>query len=256
MTEKEALPSRAVLYARGVAWWIAFLACTIPFTIPVLLALLISYETGFKIIRIWLRFSLWALQKICKIDWDVQGMANLPDNPVLVMSKHQSTFETFYLAHALKQPVFVAKRELAYVPCFGWCFWMADSVLISRGAGRSAMRQIEEQSRERFDRGRCVVIFPEGTRRPPGAEPVYRIGGAVVATKLGVKVVPIAHNAGEYWPRLSLIKWPGTIKIRIGPAIDASGRKPDEVLAEVQDWIETEQEKITVLNRFPYEPGK
>jgi len=243
MTEKEALPSRAVLYARGVAWWIAFLACTIPFTIPVLLALLISYETGFKIIRIWLRFSLWALQKICKIDWDVQGMANLPDNPVLVMSKHQSTFETFYLAHALKQPVFVAKRELAYVPCFGWCFWMADC-------------QIEEQSRERFDRGRCVVIFPEGTRRPPGAEPVYRIGGAVVATKLGVKVVPIAHNAGEYWPRLSLIKWPGTIKIRIGPAIDASGRKPDEVLAEVQDWIETEQEKITVLNRFPYEPGK
>lgn len=246
------VPSKPVLYARAIAWWLVFIVSTVVMTIPVLIGQLISYERGIATIRFWLKIHMTALRVICRIDWKISGTEHLATNPSIVMSKHQSTFETMMLPMIIPNPVFVAKRELALVPCFGWCLAMADTVLIKRGAGRSAIRQLKTLSKERFVRHRNLVIFPEGTRRAPSDPPEYKIGGAVVASDTGVPVVPIAHNAGEFWPRHSFIKWPGTIDVCIGPPIETDGRAASEILEETVDWIESQQAKISQPNRFPY----
>lgn len=246
------VPGKPVLYLRGLAWWLVFFFSIVVFTIPVLLAQKVSYETGYRMIRRWLTFHMTALKWICGLEWRVTGLENLPDHPCIVMSKHQSTFETFVMPMIFESPVFVAKRELALIPGFGWCLALSDAVLIRRGAGRSAIRQLVEQSAERFARNRSLVIFPEGTRRAPDDPPVYKIGGAVVASETGVRVVPISHNAGEFWPRHSFIKWPGTIDLKIGKPIDSEGRSAAEILEEVVDSIEAEQVTMRVPNRFPY----
>jgi len=245
------LPPRPVLYLKAFLWWVVFIVSTAVMTIPVLLAQLVSYHTGYKVIRFWLRINMTALTWLCNINWRVTGTENLPENPAVVMSKHQSTFETLLLPLIITDPVFVAKRELALIPGFGWCLALSDAVLIKRGAGRSAIRQLGQLSAERFERKRCLVIFPEGTRRAPGDPPEYKIGGAVVASETGVPVVPIAHNAGEFWPRQSFIKWPGTIDVVIGEPISSDGKSPAEILAETTEWIESKQQEITVIDRFP-----
>ncbi len=246
------IPARPVLYVRATIWWLIFATSTVLLTIPVLIGLMVSYETGFRVIHVWLGINLWSLKHVCHVNWQVSGRENLPPNPILVLCKHQSTFETLVLPTVLQSPVFVSKRELALVPFFGWCLAAADTILIRRGAGRSAIKQMEKQSVERFARERCVIIFPEGTRREPGAPPEYRIGGAVLAQRINTPVVPIAHNFGEFWPRHSLIKWPGTAQMRIGPPIPVEGKKPDAILEEVVAWIEQQQQEITVVDRFPY----
>lgn len=233
-------------------WWLVFIISTIVMTIPVLIAQLISYKHGLATIRFWLKIHMTALRLICRIDWQIQGVEYLSTTPLIVMSKHQSTFETMMLPMIIPDPVFVAKRELALVPCFGWCLALADTVLIKRGAGRSAIRQLKLLAAERFARKRNLVIFPEGTRRAPGDPPAYKIGGAVVAAETGVAVLPIAHNAGEFWPRHSFIKWPGTIDVRIGPPIATQDKEAGEILKETVDWIENEQKKISKPGRFPY----
>lgn len=246
------LPSTPVLYARAVAYWLIFIISTLVMTLPVLIGQLISYHHGYRVIRFWLNIHMTALRKICRIEWNISGRQNLPANPSIVMCKHQSTFETMLLPMIIPDPVFVAKRELALVPGFGWCLAMSDAVLIKRGAGRSTIRQLKELSIERFERQRCLVIFPEGTRRAPDDPPEYKIGGAVVAAETGVQVVPIAHNAGEFWPRHSFIKWPGTIDVRIGPPIESSGKAANQILDETVDWIEAQQSELHVPARFPY----
>ena len=246
------LPSRPVLYARAFAWWLVFFISTIVMTIPVLISQLISYERGIATVHIWLKIHMTALRLICRIDWKISGIEYLDTNPSIVMSKHQSTFETMMLPMIVPNPVFVAKRELALVPCFGWCLALADTVLIKRGAGRSAIKQLKALSMERFARNRNLVIFPEGTRRAPGDPAEYKIGGAVVAADTGVPVVPIAHNAGEFWPRHSFIKWPGTIDVRIGPPIATEGKAASEILQETVDWIENQQAEISLPGRYPY----
>ena len=251
-TKKPNIPSKPVLYLRAIVWWLIFMLNTLVLTIPLLIGLLISYETGYRIIHFWLAFNLTTLRWICRLNWNVVGLDTMPQSSKLVLSKHQSTFETLLLPSILKSSVFVAKRELALIPCFGWCLYMADTILIKRGAGKSVIKQLAEQSASRFARDRSVVIFPEGTRREPGAEPEYKIGGALIAHRLDMPITPIAHNAGEYWPRHSFIKWPGTIEVRIGPAIPVAGKEPDQILKDVVDWIETQQKEFTVVDRFPY----
>ncbi len=246
------LPSTPVLYARAIAYWLIFIISTIVMTIPVLIGQLISYHHGYAVIRFWLNIHMTALRVICRVNWNISGMENLPPNPSIVMCKHQSTFETMMLPMIIPDPVFVAKRELALVPGFGWCLALSDAVLIKRGAGRSSIRQLKELSIERFERQRCLVIFPEGTRRAPDDPPEYKIGGAVVAAETGVPVVPIAHNAGEFWPRHSFIKWPGTIDVRIGPPIETAGKAANEILDETVAWIEAQQSELRVPDRFPY----
>ena len=221
-------------------------------TFPTIIGALFSYETSWYFIRIWLHFNLYTLRVICGLTQKTIGLENIPKAPFIVFSKHQSTWETIFLPSVLPNPIFVAKRELALIPGFGWCLYIADTILIRRGAGRSAIRQIEVQAKERFARGRCLVIFPEGTRRPPGAEPLYKIGCAVVATKTEVPVIPVAHNAGEFWPRHSFLKWPGEITVVFGSPVESQRKTPEELQEECVAWVEARQAEIHVPNRFPY----
>ena len=169
------------------------------------------------------------------------------------MSKHQSTFETYFLPTVLLDYTFVAKRSLTLIPIFGWCIYLVKFILIDRKSGRSAIKQMTEQSRDHLNNGTHVVIFPEGTRMPVNAEPNYRIGGAIVAVKNEASILPVAHNAGEFWPRMGFIKWPGEITMHIGKPINCTGKTYEQALEETQNWIENKMQEITIPDRFPYD---
>ena len=165
----------------------------------------------------------------------------------IVFAKHQSTWETIALQKIFPQQVWVAKRELLWIPFFGWGLALMKAISIKRGTGQAAVQQLVTEGKSRLDEGLWVIIFPEGTRIPPGKKGRYRIGGAVLAEQSGYPIVPVAHNAGEYWPRRSFIKRPGTIQVRIGRPITPAGRSAQEILDVASAWIEERMAEITTL---------
>lgn len=245
--------NRPWLAFKSLVFWVWMVLNTVVCGIPVMLIGFVSVPLAYKLIRLWLRLNLHGLRLICGLGWEVDGMENIPDTPCMVMSNHQSTWETYFLAHLLGYTVYVAKRSLALIPIFGWCLWILKFILIDRSSGRSAIKQMTEQARQRIADGRWLVLFPEGTRRPVGAPAEFRVGGAVVAHNLGVDVVPVALNSGEYWPRMSFIKWPGKITVSIGPVIHTEGKTVNQIQEEMQSWISGRLAEITVVDRFPYQ---
>lgn len=219
---------------------------------PVLITSLFSFDKAYWLVMFWVKGNLYGLKVICGVGWKVDGRENIPDHPCIVLSKHQSTWETYFIALLVDKPVYVAKRSLALIPIFGWALFTMKFILIDRKSGRSAIKQMVEQTRERIADGANVVIFPEGTRMPVGAEPNYRIGGAMVAEQTGFGILPIAVNSGEFWPRMSFIKWPGDITVSVGPVIEPAGKNANAILEETENWIENRMQEITVKNRFPY----
>ena len=209
------------------------------------IALLFGYNLGYDTAKLWGTTILYLARIICGLKYNVVGLENMPTSPCVVMAKHQSAWETVFILHSIPRAVWVIKRELVLVPFVGWALWGLRSIAIDRKSGKSAMSQIEEQGRDRINRGMWVSIFPEGTRVPPGTRKRYGIGGAWLAAKTGTPILPIAHNAGEYWGKNAFFKTPGTIEVRIGPLIQAQGREPSEILAEVEQWIENEMVHIT-----------
>ena len=237
---------RAWLVFRSGLFWLWSILCTLVLGGPVMLAAMISYELGYRMVNLWLFANIYGLKVLCGVHWRVDGLENIPDSPVVVMSKHQSTWETFYLPMTINRAVYVAKRSLARIPIFGWSLYLLRFILIDRASGRSAISQMVSQARASVALGRSIIVFPEGTRMPVGAEPNYRIGGAIVAAKTGTPVLPVALNAGQFWPRHGFIKWPGTITVSFGPPIAADGRDASDILAETQAWIEQRMTEITL----------
>ncbi len=242
--------NKPLLVLRSSIFWLWSIFSTLLMGLPVLGSRLISYELSAKFSVMWLRLNLWGLDHICGLTCKVQGMENIPDKPVVVMAKHQSTWETYFIPTLLKRAVYVAKRSLQWIPIFGWSLVALKFILIDRTSGRSAISQMVEQAQDRFANGISVIVFPEGTRVPVGAPPRYRIGGAIIAAQTGVDVVPIALNAGEFWPRHGYIKWPGEITVIVGPVISSKGKSAEQILQEVEAWIEGQMQVITVLDRF------
>lgn len=197
--------------------------------------------------RTWTRFNLWTLRWLCGIDMDIQGHENIPDEPVIVFCKHQSTWETFYLNAYFPTPVFVAKQELLWIPIFGWSMKVLRYITVDRGARRAAIESMCRQARDRLDDGLNIIIFPEGTRKAFGDKPNYKIGGAVMAARTGAKVLPVAHDAGRCWPRSLFKKRPGTVHLRYLPVIETDGLEPQEILQRAQDAIEAEQAKLAKM---------
>jgi 1-acyl-sn-glycerol-3-phosphate acyltransferase len=188
--------------------------------------------------------TVWLLRVICGIRMEVRGAENIPQQPCIVLCKHQSAWETFALQTVFPPQVWVLKRELLWLPFFGWGLALTSPIAIDRSKGKQAMKQLLEQGKHRLDDGFCVVIFPEGTRMPYGVRGKYKIGGAMLGESSGAPVVPVAHNAGKHWGRNAFIKHPGTIVMSIGPAIDPKGLKADEINRRVEDWIEGEMPKL------------
>jgi 1-acyl-sn-glycerol-3-phosphate acyltransferase len=201
--------------------------------------------TRYRIITQWSRLMVSAAACICGIRYRVLGAENIPGAPCIFLSKHQSAWETLALQVILPPHVWVLKRELLWLPFFGWGLAMLSPIAIERSAGVRALRQTLEQGRLRLQQGFSIVIFPEGTRVPPGAHGTYHPGGAWLAVKTAVAAVPIAHNAGECWPRNAFLKYPGLITVSIGPAIDTRTDTADHLNTQVERWIENEMRRIS-----------
>ncbi|MGB5425833.1 MAG: lysophospholipid acyltransferase family protein [Gammaproteobacteria bacterium] len=236
-----------VIWFRSLAFWIVFPVTLVIFATLLLFTVFFSLETRWRLVQVWVNFILWWLKVTCKLSHEVQGSEHITPEAGIVFSKHQSTWETIALQQIFPVQVWVAKRELMWLPFFGWGLAMMKCIHIKRGSGRAAVKQLVTQGRARLNEGIWVVIFPEGTRIPAGQRGRYRIGGAVLAEQTGYPIVPVAHNAGEYWPRRSFIKWPGVIQVRIGAPIDPAGKTAQQLLTEASDWIEDRMQEITTL---------
>lgn len=192
----------------------------------------------YRFITQWGRFHVWLARRLLGIGYHVEGRNHLPQSPAIVLSKHQSAWETLAFQEIFPPFVFILKRELLWIPLFGWGLALLKPIAIDRDAGRRALDQVVSQGRARLEQGIWVVVFPEGTRVAPGHRRRYKSGGAALAAETGYPVVPVAHNAGVFWPKRSFIKKPGTIRVVIGPPIPTKGKSADEVLDQAEEWIE------------------
>lgn len=240
-------PSRPVLLVRATAFWIVFAPTTIIAAILVVLMFPFPLTSRQTFVITYVRFILWWLRITCKLDHEIQGIEHIPPDTGIVFSKHQSTWETFAIQIIFPAQIWVSKRELLWVPFFGWALALMKPIALNRGSGRAAVEQLVKQGKERLDAGLWVILFPEGTRVAPGRKGRYKIGGAVLAERSGYPIIPVAHNAGEYWPRRSFIKYPGTIQVRIGAPISSNGKSAQEILQEASGWIESSMAEITTL---------
>ncbi len=193
----------------------------------------------------WSRINLWGLSAICGLNFRLQGAENIPKESCIVLAKHQSAWETIALVSLIPgRKAWVLKRELLYIPIFGWIMWYYKPIAINRKSGRKAIDQIIEQGTERLNSGCKIIVFPEGTRVAPGHRKRYGIGGAMLAEKTGAPVLPVAHNAGVFWRRRDLRKYPGTIDVVFGPLIETKGLDASEINARAEAWIEATVEAL------------
>jgi len=195
------------------------------------------------------RLVVGALKVLCGVRYEIQGLEHIQviKSAAIIFAKHQSTWETYALQQFFPPHVWVLKRELMWVPFFGWGMAALRPIAIDRGSGSKAIRQVVDQGRARLDKGIWIMIFPEGTRVAPGQTHKWGIGGAILAEKTAYPVIPVAHNAGRYWPRRGFIKRPGTIQVRIGPAIITQGLKASEINARARAWIDQAMTEIEAL---------
>jgi len=229
-----------MIWLRSLLFSVGMLVFTPLYTVVILLSFPFPPLVRYRVIRPWSRIMLAWLRLTCKLDYRVRGAENIPAQPSIVLSKHQSAWETLALQSIFPPQVWVLKRELLRLPFFGWALSLSSPIAIDRGSARLALKQLLDQGKVRLEQGFCVVIFPEGTRVAPGTKSRYKVGGAWLATHTGALTVPVAHNAGEFWGRNAFLKHPGTITISIGKPIDPTGLKADELNSRVEAWIENE----------------
>lgn len=234
-----------MLAFRSLLFSIGYIISTIAFSFPSVLTFAFPFSWRYRFITQWSRFNLWWLKVTCGLRYQVHGLENIPATNAIVLSKHQSTWETLALQLIFPDQSWLIKRELLWIPFFGWGIAMLEPIAIDRSAKRKALTQLLEQGAARLKQGRWIVIFPEGTRMPPGQRGNYRLGGARLAAATGYPVVPVAHNAGEHWPKRSFIKTPGVIQIWIGPPIATQGRSAEEINRLTEEWIENKMAEIT-----------
>lgn len=229
---------------RSVLFELTRFALTVFFAIVSLLTFPFGPRTRYRVITTWSRLIISLARWLCGVNYRVIGAERLPTRPAIVLSKHQSAWETLAYQQIFPPQVWVIKRELLRLPFFGWGLAMMSPIAIDRGAGRHALRQTLEQGKSRLADGWWIVMFPEGTRTTPGRRGRYRVGGAWLACQTGTPVVPVAHNAGTAWGRNAFIKYPGTISVSVGPIMDPQGLTPEQLNQQVEDWIETEVARL------------
>jgi 1-acyl-sn-glycerol-3-phosphate acyltransferase len=235
-----------MILLRSLVFQIGMWAFTIPFTIISILTFPLSAITRYKFISLWAKTILFWLKISCNITFKVNGLENIPKKPFMILSKHQSAWETLAFQKIFPPQVWVLKRELLWIPFFGWGLAMTSPIAINRKAGKKALEQMLWQGIDRIKKGFCIVIFPEGTRIKPKEIGKYHIGGAWLANKAKINIIPVAHNAGYFWPKNSFLKKPGEITVSIGLSINTSSITPEEANKIAKDWIELEMLKINV----------
>jgi 1-acyl-sn-glycerol-3-phosphate acyltransferase len=211
----------------------------------VIVCALAPYRVRWAVARSWARYSLWLMKVLCGLDYTVEGAEHLDGlPPSVVFCKHQSQWETIATIAIFPAHTWVLKRELMWMPILGWGLAAMRPIAVDRSGGRRAVRQVVEQGKRGLGAGRWVMVFPEGTRLPPLTTRKYGIGGGVLAIDAGVQVIPVAHNAGSFWPRRRLITRGGTVRVIIGPPIPSQGKTLDQLNHEAQTWIESHMARI------------
>ncbi len=229
---------------RSVVFAVLQTALTILFSLVALLSFPFSAHARYRLITGYNHTVIWLARWVLGIRYVVEGREHLPGQPAVILAKHQSAWETVAFLFLFPPVSPVIKQELLKVPFFGWAFRMLSPIAIDRGAGREALKQIVRQGKDKLAQGFWVLVFPEGTRVAPGEKGRYGIGGAWLAAESGAPVVPVAHNAGEVWPKNAFVKRPGTITVRIGPAIDSREKSAAELTRLVEAWIEAEMTRL------------
>jgi 1-acyl-sn-glycerol-3-phosphate acyltransferase len=240
---------KLLFFIRSVLHFLWMGVTVIPWaTVVVLVAPFISPTRVYWLCAGWLKCAVWGGKVILGIRNHVIGFENLPvdeKSPAVLLVKHQSTWETFAMVALMPHPLaYVFKKELLYVPFFGWAMWRMDMIHIDRSQGRRAFSKVVEQGKRLLAQGTWVIMFPEGTRIERGRAGDYKTGGARLAIDAGAPVIPVAVTSAKCWPRKAFLKTPGTVEFSIGPPIPTQGRKPDELMREVEAWIEAEMRRL------------
>jgi 1-acyl-sn-glycerol-3-phosphate acyltransferase len=229
----------------------AFMFVTvIPYTLCILLTRLLGAKGNVRygFAQKWLTLSIDAARVLMGIRYQVQGQENLPvgeTSPAILLVKHQSTYETFLMPAIMPHPLaYVFKKELLYVPFFGWSIGSLDMIHIDRSQRAKAFAKVVEQGQALLDRGVWVIMFPEGTRIPRGERGIYKTGGTRLAIATSAPVIPIAVTSAKCWPRKAFIKTPGVVDVSIGKPIPSVGRDAEELMREVETWIEAEMHRL------------
>jgi 1-acyl-sn-glycerol-3-phosphate acyltransferase len=231
-------------WLRSSAFALALVLITPPYALVALCTFPLPPLTRYRVIAGWSRLVIYLARSIVGIDWRIEGAEHLPSRPAVILAKHQSAWETMAFQLFFPPQVHVLKRELLWIPFFGWGLALMSPIAIDRSRGVKALRAIAKKGRERLEQGFWVVVFPEGTRVQPGERRAYQLGGAWLAAEAGAPVVPVAHNAGLVWPRNAFLKRPGTVTVRIGPTIDSANRDPKTVNELAEKWIEEQQKAL------------
>jgi 1-acyl-sn-glycerol-3-phosphate acyltransferase len=240
-----------MIFVRSLIYQVFLIVSTVFFSSVIFVAgsLRASSITA-RLARSWGRSNLLALKWICGLDCHPIGLEHLPVDKAIVLAKHQSAWEIIALRALLPlDQSWVLKQELMRLPLFGAALSKLHPIAIDRAAGRKAIAHLVREGEKALREDRWVVVFPEGTRVAPGTHQPYGLGGALLAERSGVSVVPIAHNAGQFWGRRSFLKFPGTIELVVGPVVRTTGRKAAEINAEVEEWIES------TCNNLPISSG-
>jgi 1-acyl-sn-glycerol-3-phosphate acyltransferase len=238
---------RTAFYALRSALFLLWMSVTVvPWGTAVLIySVFVRGDRIYWLCAGWLRAAIWGCRVICGVRARVSGMENLPDTAVILLPKHQSTWETFAFPTLMPKPLaYVFKRELLFIPFFGWAMSRMDMIHIDRSKRSQAWTKVADQGRKHMANGNWVIMFPEGTRAARGKKGTYKAGGTRLAVDTGRPVVPIAVNSAVCWPRKSFLIRPGVVDVSIGKPIPSVGRQPDELMAEVENWIETEMRRL------------
>lgn len=233
-----------MMLLRSVLFAVALVLVTPPYALVAILTFPLPRMVRYRIISGWSMLVVWLARAILGIHWRIEGREHLPSRPAVILAKHQSAWETMAFQLFFPPQVHVLKRELLWIPFFGWGLALMSPIAIDRSRGVKALRAIARRGRERLEQGFWVVVFPEGTRVRPGERRPYQLGGAWLAAAAGAPVVPVAHNAGLVWPRNAFLKRSGTVIVRIGPVIDATGRDPKALNDMAEAWIEEQQKAL------------
>ena len=222
-----------------------------PYGLAVILVRPLGSDASYALAKNWVSLVIYLCRVICGLTWTVEGQANVPDKPCVALIKHSSAYETFVQLMIFPRQVWVLKRELMWTPFFGWAATTVNPIAINRGARGAAVQQVIDQGKERLADGIWVVVYPEGTRMAPGQTRRYGISGTVLAQEAGTVLVPVAHNAGDFWPRRGWRKKPGCVTFVVGKPVDPSGRDPRDVNEEIQAWVESTVARLREQSRSP-----
>jgi len=237
-----------MLFLRSLLFSIGMILATVLLALPSFILAIIPYKPRYRFLNMWHRFVIWWLEVTCNIHFEIEGQEHITAaHPGIIFSRHESTWETLALTKIFPPQTWVLKRELLWVPFFGWALWVLEPIAINRKAGRHALNEIIKQGIDRLNKGRWVVVFPEGTRIHPDETKKFGAGGAMLAARSGRPVVPVVHNAGDFWPKRQFIKQPGTIKVIIGSPIQTEGRKASDINEEAEVWINENRKMLLEL---------